>query len=178
MAYFSWGVKVMKELREWIKSIIVAIILALIIRGFVMESFIVEGSSMMPTLTDNERVLVNKVTYKFREPKKGEIIVFPHPVYESNDTILIKRVLGLPGDKIEILQGKLYINGNEIEEDYIINDNQSYGPFSVEDNTVFVLGDNRNNSIDSRHIGFVEIDDIRGKTFFRYWPLTQVRYFR
>lgn len=168
----------MKELREWIKSIIIAIILALLIRGFVMESFIVDGTSMMPTLMDNERVLVNKIIYRFREPKRGEIVVFPHPIYENNDTILIKRVMGLPGDRVEIVQGTLFVNDREIKENYIINDYKSYGPFLVEDNMVFVLGDNRENSLDSRQIGFVEIDNIRGKTFFRYWPLTRTRYFR
>lgn len=168
----------MNEVKEWIKSIIIAVLLAFLIKGFIMESFIVDGSSMMPTFTNNERVLVNKLTYRFREPKRREIIVFPHPIHDDESKILIKRVMGLPGDKVELVQGRLFINDQEIEEDYILNTEQSYGPVNVEANTVFVLGDNRRNSVDSREIGFVEIDDIRGKTFLRYWPVSQFRYFR
>lgn len=170
--------KILKEVKEWIKSIAIAVILAFLIRAFVMESFIVDGGSMRPTLEDSQRVLVNKISYRLRDPKRGEIIVFPYPGYE--DRILIKRVMGLPGDKIEVNRGKLFINDEEIQEDYILfKDEDLFGPVVVPEGTVFVLGDNRSNSVDSRssQIGFVDQDDIRGKTFLRYWPLRNIRYF-
>ncbi|QNO16388.1 signal peptidase I [Alkalicella caledoniensis] len=170
----------MKELKEWIKSIVIAIILALIIRGFVMESFIVDGSSMLPTFTDNERVLVNKFVYRFREPRHGEIVVFPFP--NEEDKILIKRVIGEPGDKVEIISEQLYLNDQLVDEGYILHDSagKDFGPVWVPEGYVLLLGDNRNNSHDSRdpEVGFIDIDDIRGKTFMRYWPISKIRYFK
>ncbi|SHJ59971.1 signal peptidase I [Anaerobranca californiensis DSM 14826] len=168
----------MKELKEWIKSIIIAVLLALIIRSFIMESFIVDGSSMQPTLANQQRVLVNKISYRFKTPKRGEIIVFPLPNDENR--ILIKRVIGLPGDKVEIIDGRLFLNDQEVHEDYILfKSDNGFGPVVVPDDKVFVLGDNRSNSIDSRNsqVGFIDIGKIRGKAFLRYWPLSEFTYF-
>lgn len=170
----------MKELKEWIKSIVIAIILALIIRGLVMESFIVDGNSMLETFRDSERVLVNKFVYKFREPKKGEIVVFPFP--DEEDKILIKRVIGVPHDTVEIISEQLYINGEPVQEPYVFSGTagRDYGPVEVPEGHIFILGDNRNNSADSRDpdVGFIDIEEVRGRTFMRYWPLRKITYFK
>ncbi|WP_350344923.1 signal peptidase I [Proteinivorax tanatarense] len=168
-----------KELKEWGKSIGIAIILALIVRAFFMESFIVDGRSMEPTFYNQERVLVNKFIYNFREPGFGDIIVFPYPVEEER--ILIKRVVGTENDQVEIKNGTLIINGQKVDENYILQgySGQNFGPVKVPEGSVFVLGDNRNNSIDSRNneVGFIPVDEVRGKTFFRYWPISNINYF-
>ncbi|WP_353892125.1 signal peptidase I [Proteinivorax hydrogeniformans] len=169
----------LNELKEWGKSIAVAIILALIIRGFFMESFIVDGRSMEPTFINQERVLVNKFIYNFRDPDFGDIVVFPYPVDEER--VLIKRVIGTANDKIEIKNGALFINKEPVTEEYILQgySGQNYGPVNVPEGMIFVLGDNRSNSVDSRNneVGFISTDDVRGKTFLRYWPLSQLNYF-
>lgn len=158
-------------MREYVESLLIAVALAVFIILFVAQSFRVEGESMVPSLYDGERLLVDKVTYRFRPPQRGEIIVFPFPADPSRR--FIKRVVGIPGDIIEIRDRTLWVNGKAITEDYIRGPMyQSYGPIRVPEGTVFVLGDNRNVSEDSRfrEVGPVAQDKIVGRALLIYWP--------
>lgn len=175
------------DIREWIKAIVVAIILVTVIRQFFLAPIVVDGFSMMPTLKDTDRMIVNKFAYIVGKPKRFDIIVFQAP--EGND--YIKRVIGLPGDKVEYKNDILYINGKAYEESYLdkyraklIDGGPLTEPFTLKDiigqdtvpkNHVFVMGDNRRFSKDSRHIGVISYDKILGKTNFIYWPIEDIR---
>ena len=165
------------DIKEFIQSLVIAGVLAFFIITFVAQSFVVDGRSMEPTLHDGERLFVNKFIYRFHPPKRGDIIVFsPHGAPEKK---YIKRVIGLPGDTVAIRNGKTFINGEPIQEDYIYEEMRgSFPAQEVPKNSVFVLGDNRNHSADSRFksmVGFVEYSSISGKAFWVYWPLTRMR---
>lgn len=166
--------QVKSEIREYAESFAIAIVLALFIIFFVAQSFLVQGSSMEPTLHDGERLLVDKLTYRFREPHRGEIIVFGYP--RDPRRKFIKRVIGLPGDTVEIRNRTLEVNGEPIEESYIRGPMyQPYPRITVPEGTVWVLGDNRNNSEDSRFedVGPVPRGNIVGRALFIYWPISK-----
>lgn len=163
-----------KELYEWIKSILLAVLLALLIRSFVVEVFMVQGLSMEPTLHDRERLIVSKLQYNLREPKRGEIVVFK--ATERRD--FIKRIIAVAGDEVLIDETGVHVNGELLEEPYInVHSYDPYGPETVPAGAVFVMGDNRNNSMDSRHpaVGFVTMEKIKGKAILVFWPLKQMR---
>lgn len=163
------------ELGEYARALGMAIILAAIIIVFVAQSFLVRGRSMEPSLLDGQRLLVDKVTYKFRPPERGEIIVFKYPADPRRK--FIKRVIGVPGDEVMIVGHRLVLNGRPLNEEYIMAPIFSaYGPVTVPEGHVFVLGDNRNNSDDSRFpdVGPVPYDLIVGLARIVYWPLTQI----
>jgi signal peptidase I len=165
-----------KEAWEWGKSLLVAFLLALLIRQFAFAIFMVDGQSMVPTLEDKERLVVNKLVYHLHTPEYNDIVVFKYPADPSKD--FIKRVIGLPGDKIEIRDYKVFRNGVELKEDYIAEPTAtSNGVFQVPDGTVFVLGDNRNYSKDSRDpmVGYVPFDAIIGRAEFVWWPFDHMR---
>src|SRR5690606_1689526 len=141
-----------------------ALILAALIMGFVARSFIVDGPSMEPTLESGERLLVDQLTYRFREPKRGEIVIFRNPGNTSET--YIKRVIGLPGDVVSVRNGVLSVNGQVIEEPYIKERmHVNYGPSTVPEGHYFVMGDHRNNSLDSRRreVGPIPRDHIIGR---------------
>ncbi len=166
--------KKQNELWEWIKSIIIAVIIALLIRGYVVETFLVDGESMVPTLKNYERLIVNKFVYRFSEPEHGDVIVFKY----SPDRDFIKRVIATGGDTVRVNGERVYLNGIPLEEDYILEyPYGDYGPVVVPEGHYFVLGDNRNNSWDSREpsVGFVSPERIKGKAFLVYWPLDNFR---
>lgn len=159
------------QLREYAEALVIAAALAAFIIAFVAQSFLVQGSSMEPTLSEGQRLLVDKVTYRFRPPKRGEIIVFNYPADPRRK--FIKRVIGVPGDEIMIVAHRLILNGEPVSEPYILGPMFStFGPVSVPEGHVFVLGDNRNNSDDSRFadVGPVAYDAIVGIARFIYWP--------
>ncbi|MCW3489948.1 signal peptidase I [Dethiobacter alkaliphilus] len=163
-----------KEAWEWIKSILVAVVLALVIRAFLVEVFLVQGESMLPTLDDRERLIVSKVQYYYREPEIGEIIVFQ----ASDQRDFIKRVIGGPGDEVRIDTDGVYVNGEKLDEPYVLEDaRQPFQTVVVPEDALFVLGDNRNNSMDSRHpsVDFVSFDSLKGKAMFVFWPLDRIR---
>lgn len=162
------------EIWEWIKSIVLAIILALVIRAFLVEVFLVQGDSMLPTLHDKERLLVSKIQYYYREPQYGEVIVFK----ATEDRDFIKRVIAIAGDEVRVALDGVYVNGEMVTEQYTLEKaREAYGPITVPAGTVFVMGDNRNNSMDSRHsnVGFVKLEQIKGKAMFIFWPFASVR---
>ncbi len=158
--------------------IIVLVAFALVfgfVRPFVLEAFYIPSESMVPTLEVGDRVFVNKFIYRFHEPERGDIVVFGS--LENGDDDLIKRVVAVPGDRVRIHNGVLKVNGETQEEPYVkaqFPDGTIYGPEKVPEGEVFVMGDNRANSRDSRFFGPVPIDDIEGKAFFRYWPPSRI----
>lgn len=161
-------------LREAIETIIIAVVLTFFLITFVAESFVVNGHSMEPTLHDGERVIVNKLVYRFRQPRRGEIVVFRYPKDPAKD--FIKRVVAVPGDTVEMRRGKLFLNGQPVDESYAVG--FGYGNFSekvVPPGHYFVLGDNRSNSEDSRMFGFVAANQIIGKAALLFWPLSRAR---
>lgn len=165
-----------EEAKDWIISIVVAVVLAFLIRLFIVELYIVDGPSMRPTLQSQERLVVNKFIYSLRAPEKGEILVFKYPRDQSRD--FIKRVIATPGDTIEIKDGRVYVNDQMLNEDYILEKTRSeYPKATVPDGTVFVMGDNRNNSEDSRFadVGFVPYSLIKGKAMLVFWPFSQFK---
>ena len=162
------------EAKDWIISLLIAVMLAFLIRTFIVEPYMVEGPSMRPTLSNHERLLVNKFLYYFSEPQKGEIIVFRYPRDPSRD--FIKRVIATGGDTIEIQDGKVFVNGELKNEPYILDKTRgSYQKAVVPKGRVFVMGDNRNNSEDSRFpdVGFVPFNLIKGKAMMVFWPFSE-----
>jgi signal peptidase I len=145
------------------------------VRPFVVEAFYIPSESMVPTLKVGDRVLVNKFIYRFTEPERGDIIVFES--VEGGGEELIKRVVGVPGDRIAVRSGKLLVNGEPQNEPYVNDkfpDRSFYAPTNVPKNHVFVMGDNRANSRDSRYFGPVPERKIEGEAFLRFWPLDRI----
>ena len=165
----------LKEVKEWAQAIITAVVLALLIRTFLFEIILVDGSSMLPTLHDADRVFVNKIGYIIGEPQHGDVVIFKTP--EDPHTNYVKRLIGLPGDRVYIQDGVVYVNGEALEESYILEPPYNdYAEVTIPEDTFFALGDNRNGSKDSRdtHVGFVPTDNLVGKAMFRVWPLTSL----
>ena len=164
------------EIKDWIISIVVAVALAMFIRTFIVELYVVDGPPMRPTLESAERLVVNKFIYRFRVPEKGEVLVFQSPRDPSRD--FIKRVIATPGDTIEIREGRVLVNDQILVEDYILEKTRSeYPKMTVPEGRIFVMGDNRNNSEDSRFadVGFVPYDLIKGKAVMVFWPLSSYK---
>jgi signal peptidase I len=132
----------------------------------------VESVSMQPTLFAGNFVVINKLAYQFGEPERGDIVVFEYPP-DPNQDPYIKRVIGLPGESLEIADGKVSVNGISIQEPYLISDTPQGGSWKVPDGALFVMGDNRKNSSDSRTWGFVPLENVLGKALVVYWPPDQ-----
>lgn len=168
--------KLGQEIKDWVISILIAVVLAFFIRYFIVELYMVEGPSMRPTLLNGERLVVNKFVYRFKQPERGEVIVFRYPKDPSRD--FIKRVIAVPGDSIEIKEGRVFLNGQLLNEPYILEKTKgSYPLATVPAGTIFVMGDNRNNSEDSRFkdVGFVSNEMIKGKAVVVFWPVDQFK---
>ncbi|SJZ72218.1 signal peptidase I [Selenihalanaerobacter shriftii] len=165
-----------EEIKEFIESVVIAGVLAFFIITFIAQSFVVQGRSMEPTLHNGERLFVDKLSYRFTNPDRGDVVVFSPKGAPGKK--YIKRVIGVPGDEIKIRNKKVYVNGKQIQEDYILEATLgNFGPYNVPKQHIFVLGDNRNNSADSRYtslVGFVSYDDISGKASWVYWPLNNM----
>jgi signal peptidase I len=165
-----------EEIKDWVISILIAVVLAFFIRYFIVELYMVEGPSMRPTLVNGERLVVNKFLYRFKNPERGEIVVFRYPRDPSRD--FIKRVIGVPGDTVEIKEGRVFLNGQLQNETYILEKTRgSFSMVTVPAGHVFVMGDNRNNSEDSRFrdVGFVSAEMIKGKAVFVFWPVDHLK---
>jgi signal peptidase I len=161
-----------RELRGWVRDLAVALSLALIIIVFLYQPVKVEGTSMQPLLSDQERIFINKFVYRFEPIERGDVVVFWYPLDRSKS--FIKRVVGLPGETIELRRGKLFIDGKSIGEPYVpasFFDGGSYGPMAIPPASYFVMGDHRDSSNDSRMFGPVSREYIYGKAVFAYWPV-------
>ena len=166
--------RLFQEIRGWVPDFFFAALIALIIVFFVVSPVRVEGVSMLPRLEDQERIFVNRFIYHLTEIHRGDIVVFIYPRDENKS--FIKRVIGLPGDVVEVKSGVVYVNGQRLDEPYLdpkFQDFENHGPMKVGLNAYYVLGDHRNQSNDSRHWGVVPRDNIYGKAMFRYWPVTR-----
>ncbi|OPX86708.1 MAG: Signal peptidase I T [Pelotomaculum sp. PtaB.Bin104] len=157
--------------REIIESVVIAVILAVIIRLFILEPFYIPSGSMEPTLQENDRIIVSKLNYRFQEPKRGDIIVFKYPLDPKRN--FVKRLIAVGGETVSIKNSKLYINNQLVAEDYLPQGLRfkDFGPVEVPAGSYFMLGDNRNNSEDSRFWGFLPENLIVGKAVVIYWPL-------
>ncbi|MCE5336897.1 MAG: signal peptidase I [Desulfobacteraceae bacterium] len=181
-------------IREYGEAIIIAVLLALFIRAFVVQAFKIPSGSMKPTLLVGDHILVNKFIYGIRlpivnkelihikDPKRFDIVVFQYPVDPSKD--FIKRVIGLPGDTVQLRDKKVYVNDKLLEEPYAVHSDpkilpasvsprDNMGPIVVPPNNLFVMGDNRDESYDSRFWKFVDINELRGEAFIIYWSWNQ-----
>jgi signal peptidase I len=165
---------------EGVKTIGLSVVLALGIRTFVAEARYIPSGSMEPTLQVNDRLIIEKISYHFNPPERGDIIVFwPTDKLKEQQPDLrdafIKRVIGLPGDQVEIRDNQVFINGEMLSEDYIAAPPEyEWGPDVVPEDSYLVLGDNRNNSFDSHYWGFVPRDNIIGKAVVRFWPPNRI----
>ncbi|XEC97084.1 signal peptidase I [Paenibacillus tarimensis] len=180
-----------KEIVEWIKALAIAALLVFLIRTFLFSPFIVDGPSMQPNFETGERVIVNKIIYDIRQPKRGEVVVF-HVPEEGRD--FIKRVIGVPGDKVRLEGDSLFINDEPVDEPYLkeaIEQARSRGEIYntgdnfpnhyvqsdvVPENMILAFGDNRRNSKDSRMIGFVSIEEVVGRADIIFWPIGQIKF--
>lgn len=163
---------------EAFKTIGLSVFLAIGIRSFVAEARYIPSGSMLPTLQINDRLIVDKLSYEFRDPKRGDIVVFsPTEALKAQNfkDAFIKRVIGLPGETVEVRDGRVYVNNQPLQERYIEErPNYQFGPVTVPTNQYLVLGDNRNNSYDSHYWGFVPRNNIIGRAVVRFWPLNRL----
>lgn len=158
--------------REIIETVVLAVVLAFLIRTFVFESFQVQGTSMLPTLYNGNRVLVSKLAYDISKPKTGQIIVFKSPVIPSQDWI--KRVIGVPGDTVSVKNNVVYINGKRYHEPFLkYRKSINVQPIKVPPGYLWVEGDNRPRSFDSRIFGLLPMKNVRGQAFLKWWPLSR-----
>ena len=165
----------LKRLSDLLHDFAIAVVICVLLIAYVVQAFRVQGMSMAPELTDGERILVNKFVYHFSEIQRGDVVVFWYP--EDPDVSFIKRVVALPQDRVEIVQGRVSVNGEPLSESYVKVENaddRNYPRKQVRSGHYFVLGDNRQGSNDSRTWGFVPRRYIYGKAFLRLWPLTKI----
>ncbi len=159
---------------EWVKTIGVSLLLAFGIRTFVAEARYIPSESMLPTLQVNDRLIIDKVTYDFRIPERGEIVVFQPTLAlreQGFKDAFIKRIVGLPGEQVQVKKGTVFVNGQPLQESYLAAPpDYEYGPVMVPPDSYLVLGDNRNHSFDSHFWGFVPRQNIIGRAAVRFWP--------
>lgn len=157
------------EVIDWMRTLIIAVIIALILRSFVISPFKVSLTSMYPTLHPDDLILVEKISMRFSSIKQGEVVVFRAPLGERKD--FVKRVIAVPGDKIESREGQVYVNDEPLEETYLKQDfNISIASQTLQQGEYFVMGDNRDNSLDSRNFGAIKAANIKGKVVLVFWP--------
>ena len=174
----NWG----RELLGFLVYIAVAVVLTFLILTFVGQRTVVVGSSMESTLSNDESIIVDKLTYRFNDPQRFDIIVFPYQ--HAKDTYYIKRIIGLPGETVQIKDSNIYINGQILEESYGLEKIKSAGiaekVITLGKDEYFVMGDNRNNSSDSRDpmVGNIKRDSIVGRAWARIWPLSKMNFIK
>ena len=187
--FSSFGKKTRKSILEWVVVIVGAVGLALLIKAFLFQAYYIPSPSMNPTLFEGDRILVNKLSYKLHSVNRGDLIVFDTPEASGEDD-LIKRVIGLPGEFVNVEEERIEIDGGLLLEPYLplsskiksfatpvncVNrPNENYG-CRIPDDHVFVMGDNRSNSRDSRFFGPVPIEDVKGRAFIRVWPIGDIK---
>ncbi|MDD4332980.1 MAG: signal peptidase I [Patescibacteria group bacterium] len=170
---------------ELVKIIAISLAIIIPIRYYLIQPFYVKGASMEPNFYDHEYLIINEISYRFEEPKRGDIIVFKYP--KNPQEYFIKRIIGMPGEKVQIKDGEIkifnntYVDGVVLEESYLEQNLKTYSSnediISLGENEYYVLGDNRNSSKDSRSFGAVDKSFIVGKVLLRGWPFTRVKLF-
>jgi signal peptidase I len=164
-----------KSALEWIRDIVVSLAISAFVIVFVYQPVKVEGTSMMPGLSDQERIFINKFVYRWEPVSRGDVVVFHYPYDPAKS--YIKRVIGIAGDQVEIRQGWVYVNGELLFEPYVAGkyrDERSYSARVVPKDSYFVMGDHRDLSNDSRDFGAVKGEYIYGKAVFAYWPAAKL----
>jgi len=165
----GWLLRVLREIGE---TVIPAVVIALFINLFLAQATQVLGQSMEPTLHSSQRVVIEKISYRFHGPRRGDVVVIDSP---KQSEMLIKRVVGLPGETVEVSNGRVLVDGEPLKEDWSVKlGGGSYGPHTVPPLHVFVLGDNRGASNDSRSFGPVPIEHIVGHAWVSYWPPEEI----
>jgi signal peptidase I len=161
--------------RDVVGTILPAVLIALLIHVFLAQATRVYGQSMQPNLHTDERLVVEKLSYRFHGPRRGDVVVLRDP--SGGSELLIKRVIGLPGERVTIADGRVFIDGVELNEPYLDQETEGSGrSWLVPPLQVFVMGDNRQASRDSRSFGTIGRDQIIGRALFRYWPLDQIEF--
>lgn len=181
-----------RSIAEWVAVIAGAVLIALVVKTFLIQAFFIPSGSMEPTLFENDRVLVNKVSYRLHDIRRGDVVVFESPAYQPGAEVkdLIKRVVALPGEKIAFDKGTVMINGAPLDEPYLPDGTQTREaardlawqgqqctvtiPCTIPAGSIWVMGDNRSNSQDSRYIGPIDDDLVVGRAFVIVWPLSRV----
>jgi len=159
--------------KAWLQAAAATAVVFFLTVTFVVQGFQVYGNCMEPGLRTGERVLGNKLIYRFRSPARGDVIVFRSPA--DRDKVFIKRVIGLPGEVIEVRDGQVCINGSPLSEPYLVHrPHGSYGPEVIKPGHLFVMGDYRDQSNDSRSWGELPVENVQAKAWVRYWPLTRL----
>jgi len=171
-----------RPLVDWLVVMGIALLAAFLIRTYVLAHFVVDGTSMVTTLEDGDRVFVNKLSYRLHDPRRGDVVVL-HEIDATAQRDLIKRVVGLPGETIEMRNCQVLVGGRLLIEPYLDpevvrpgNCGEDFEPLDVEDGRVFVMGDNRGGSMDSRVLGTVDEDDLVGRAFVVFWPSSNWRW--
>ena len=162
--------KAKEELVSWIKTIVLAVAIALFINFVIIVNATVPTGSMENTIMAGDRVIASRLSYTFSDPERGDVVIFKYP--DDEDVLYVKRIIGLPGDVVEVKNGGVYVNGEALGEDYIKETTEGfYGPYEVPEDCYFMMGDNRNNSLDSRYWDnkFGEEDKILGKVLLKYY---------
>jgi signal peptidase I len=178
---------VLKEILDWLQIIVIAVVVSLVIRQFVFEPVRVDGRSMENTMYTDQRLIVYKLGYYFSQPKPGDIVVLEVqeglykylPFNNPGEIDYIKRVIGVPGDRVDLRDGQVYVNDIKQNEPYAVGRTEEYRdsmdfPVTVPQNKLLVMGDNRQESKDGRQIGFIDIKKIKGKAIFRIWPFKDI----
>ena len=170
--------RIIKELKEWVPYICIALVLSFLITRYVGQRTRVDGVSMENTLHNEDQLITDKISYRFTDPKRFEVVVFPYA--QDKKIHYIKRIIGLPGETIQIKDGYIHINGERLEEDYgnehIMHSGSATTPLEIGEDEYFVMGDNRNNSKDSRDelVGLIKRKDLLGKAWVRVYPFDQI----
>jgi len=165
-----------RALLDWVIVIGIALLVAFLVRTFVLAHFVVDGTSMSTTLHDGDRVFVNKLSYRLHDPNRGDVVVL-HELNGTSERDLIKRVVGLPGETVEVRNCEVFIDGRRLQEPYLDpevvvpgNCGGDTPATDVPEDHVFVMGDNRAGSLDSRNLGPIDEDDLVGRAFVVFWP--------
>lgn len=172
----SWAKKVGLLVFEVVKIVLISLAIIVPVRLFLVQPFYVEGASMEPNFYNKDYLVINEISYRFANPQRGDVVVFKSP--DDGRVYFIKRVIGLPGEDLEIRAGHVFINSKELKETYIARfSSDEYAKITLKDNQYFVLGDNRTNSHDSRRFGAIGKERIIGKAWFRGWPIDRLNTF-
>jgi signal peptidase I len=171
--------RIFSSIFDFLQGIVVVLALMVMMYLYIMSPQEINGASMEPTFHNKEFILTNKIEYKFREPKRGDVVIFKSP--RNKDIDYIKRIIGVPGDRVELKAGSYHVNGQQLFEPYLAPNTYTAGGNYLRDEggiivpggRYFVSGDNRGHSSDSREFGPVPMGDFIGKAFLRYWPLSQ-----
>lgn len=164
-----------KQIVYWVGLILLAWVISLVIRTYLIDTRVVPTGSMLPTIQIDDRLIVDKIYFKFNTLHRGDVVVFNPPSEANIQEELVKRIIGLPGEKIAVHDGKVWINGVALHESYVMNlPDYEYQEVTIPENSYFMMGDNRSNSKDSHVWGFLSKDNISGMVLVRYWPLNSM----